>query len=238
MPMAEKLHRGFLTAIKKPHSTRQGLLFYVKNRSGSQNFLVDTGAEVSALPASNQDRRRTPIMYLTAVNGSRIAVYYRSSLPLDFGLRRIFHCVFLVADTTRCMLGSDFLAHNILVDVARCMLLDNLTGLFVKSVSKCIPTAGVTEPRPQDTTSEELLPEFPSLTAPCDWTKPVKHPVLHRIPTRGQPVFAKARCLSPEKLAIARQEFVHMLALGTVRLSSSTWSAPPPPKKILENIAP
>ncbi|XP_064468470.1 uncharacterized protein LOC135379150 [Ornithodoros turicata] len=43
---------------------------------------------------------------------------------------------------------------------------------------------------------------------------PVKRPVVHRVCINGQPVFAKARRLSPEKLAIARQEFDHMLAVG------------------------
>lgn len=166
-------------------------------------------------------------MYLTAVNGSRIPVYYRRSLTLDFGLRRVFHWVFLVADTKHCILGSDFLGHNnILVDIAGQRLVDHLTGITTHGVSTRITSVGFAITRPQDKTFADLLRQFPSLTAPCDWTKPVKHPVAHHIVTHGQPVFAKARRLSPEKLAIARQEFEHMLAVGIVRPSSSSWSSP------------
>ncbi|XP_064470064.1 uncharacterized protein LOC135384809 [Ornithodoros turicata] len=68
---------GVTCGDRKPHHIRQGRLFFIKNRCGKHNFLVDTGAEVSVLPGSPSDRSRTPIMYLTAVNGSKIPVYYR-----------------------------------------------------------------------------------------------------------------------------------------------------------------
>ena len=42
----------------------------------------------------------------------------------------------------------------------------------------------------------------------------------------GPPVHARARRLPPERLAIARMEFDHMLQLGIVRPSSSMWANP------------
>ena len=42
----------------------------------------------------------------------------------------------------------------------------------------------------------------------------------------GQPVTARTRRLAPERLKIARQEFEHMLELGIIRPSSSSWSSP------------
>ena len=50
---------------------------------------------------------------------------------------------------------------------------------------------------------------------------PIQHSVTHHITTTGPPVTARTRRLSPERLAIARQEFDHMLELGIVRPSSS-----------------
>ncbi|XP_075533613.1 uncharacterized protein LOC142566665 [Dermacentor variabilis] len=67
---------------------------------------------------------------------------------------------------------------------------------------------------------------FPNLTRPPDWTKPVQHDVRHHILTTGPPVFARPRRLAPDKLKIVRAEFEHMLELGIIRPSSSSWASP------------
>ncbi len=52
-------------------------------------FLVDTGSEVSAIPPTLADRRRTPDpLTLMAVNDTPINTYGRRSLTLNIGLRR------------------------------------------------------------------------------------------------------------------------------------------------------
>ena len=54
-----------------------------------------------------------------------------------------------------------------------------------------------------------------------------KHGVFHDLPTApGPPVFAKARCLDPEKLASATAEFLKMEKAGIAQCSSSPWSSP------------
>ena len=50
--------------------------------------------------------------------------------------------------------------------------------------------------------------------------------MTHHIQTTGPPVSAKPRRLAPEKLAVARQEFEHVLEEGIIRPSSSQWSSP------------
>ena len=50
--------------------------------------------------------------------------------------------------------------------------------------------------------------------------------MAHGVPTRGPPVFAKARRLCPERLACARQAFDKLLVDGIVRRSDSPWSSP------------
>ena len=64
------------------------------------------------------------------------------------------------------------------------------------------------------------------VTQPCSTDQPVKHSVTHHIETTGAPVAARTRRLAPDRLKAARQEFEHMLQLGIIRPSSSSWSSP------------
>ena len=50
--------------------------------------------------------------------------------------------------------------------------------------------------------------------------------MVHHIETTGPAVHGRTRCLAPERLEIARKEFDHMLQLGIIRPSSSSWAAP------------
>ena len=43
---------------------------------------------------------------------------------------------------------------------------------------------------------------------------------------KGPAVFSQARCLSPEKLTIAREEFATLMRLGIVRRSNSPYASP------------
>jgi hypothetical protein len=51
------------------------------------------------------------------------------------------------------------------------------------------------------------------------------HGVEHVVETTGQPVFAKARRLDPDKLRAAEAEFKALEAAGIVRRSDSHWSS-------------
>ena len=55
---------------------------------------------------------------------------------------------------------------------------------------------------------------------------PVKHDITHHITTSGPPVSGRARRVFPEKLLIAHKEFEHMLELGIIHPSSSSWASP------------
>ena len=80
----------------------------------------------------------------------------------------------------------------------------------------------------QDSTNPylTLLSEFPGVTQPCAADRPVKRNVYHHIKTTGPPVSSRTRRLALERLQIARQEFDHVLELGIIRPSSSSWSSP------------
>ena len=71
-----------------------------------------------------------------------------------------------------------------------------------------------------------LLSEYPTLTQASAGDRPVKHKVTHHIQTTGLPVFTRSRRLAPKRLRIARQEFDHMMELGIICPTSSSWSSP------------
>ncbi len=167
----------------------QGCLFYVRDRSSSLCFLVDTGAQVSIVPPTSSDRaakqRDSP---LQAINGTNIPTFGVRSLTLDIGLRRTFRWVFVIADIPRPVLGADFLYHfNLLVDLRHSTLLDATTQIRVQGiVCRDNETTGIAHP-PVDSSNPytRLLSEFSSVTQPCSSENPVKHTVTHHIVTTG-----------------------------------------------------
>ncbi|XP_064479110.1 uncharacterized protein LOC135392325 [Ornithodoros turicata] len=224
-----KLGRGALTATSSLPGSSISRLFYVTGPVSKMLFLLDTGAEVSVLPTSPSDRRRPALFHLTAVSRTTITVFRPQILNLNLGLRRSFSWLFLVAGVGQAILGADFLHHfGVAVNVLHKRLLDSTTNLsiFVKSAPSP-PVVASTSTFPAMTSPyASILREFPSLTQPPNWSRPVAHDVVYHICTTGPPVFARPRRLAPEKLKIARTEFEHMLAIGVARPSSSDWSSP------------
>ena len=69
-----------------------------------------------------------------------------------------------------------------------------------------------------------IMAKFPTITQPCRKDLPIKHDITPHINMTGPPVSERRR--SSQRLKIARQEFEHMLELGIIRPSSSSWSSP------------
>ena len=173
---------------------------------------------------------RTSSLVLQAANKTLIRTFGQRSLTLRIGLRRTFSWVFVVADVSQPIVGADFLYHyGLLVDLRAKQLRDSTTSLSVvvepfDSVSLRLSVAIV---NPESMTDyDTLLAEFPDITQPIYKDCPVKHDVTHRIITQGSPVFARPRRLAPERLPIAKDEFTHLLDLGIVEVSDSSWSSP------------
>ena len=109
-----------------PHPSH---LFYIMDKSSGYRFLIDTGAEISAIPPSHSDSKyRQEGCNLLAVNGSTIATYGKKSLTLDLELQHIFRWIFIIANVQSPILGADFLRqYSLLVDMKHCRLVDALT---------------------------------------------------------------------------------------------------------------
>ena len=204
-------------------------LFFVTDTHTSTRFLVDTGSEVSVIPPTPADRRRSPDpRTLTAVNNTSIRTYGQRSLTLNLGLRRSLPWIFVIADVQKPILGADFLRHyGLMVDMHKCKLIDTCTHLQVQGI-----LSSGHSPSPSlcccDTSNPylALLSEFPTLTQVTAPDTPVRHDVCHYIETTGPPVSARPRRLAPERFKAAKREFEHMLQLGIIRPSSSSWSSP------------
>ncbi|KER24458.1 hypothetical protein T265_07885 [Opisthorchis viverrini] len=163
---------------------------------------------------------------LQAANGTSIKTYGEQLLTLDLGLRRQFPCVFTVAGIKKPIIVLDFLtSFGLTVDLHRRQLLDNSMTLSVNGKASFINSIGIRPALPGNRYTA-LLRQFSEILKPASKTTSVKHDVFYHISTKGPPTASRPRRLAPEKLAIAKTEFQHLLQLGIIRPSCSPWSSP------------
>ena len=96
-------------------------LLHIQDRALGCSFLINTGAEVSFIPASPADHCAAVSSIhsapLVATNGTEIKTYGTHHLPLKFG-NKCFQGSFIVADMSQAILSADFLRDNgLLVDL-------------------------------------------------------------------------------------------------------------------------
>ena len=169
-----------------------------------------------------------PTNSLTQVNDTPIQTFGKQSLTLSLGLQCPLPCVFIIADIPRPILGADFLHHyDLFIDIKRRQLLDTITQLRVQgilsndtSLSSAIRSKDIGNPY------NKLLHEYPGLTQVYPQDTPIHHDVTHHIETTGPPVATHPRCLAPDHLKVAKQQFDHMLQLGIIHPSSSARASP------------
>ncbi|KAG8175585.1 hypothetical protein JTE90_018878 [Oedothorax gibbosus] len=201
-------------------------LFLVDKSTGLR-FLIDTGAEISIVPPKTpQERNRPPgKMKLYAANGTSIPTIGEKLLHVDLNLRRSLPWPFVIAAVSHPILGADFLKNfGLLVDMKNNRLIDTSTGRKV-SAPVIASSYGTISLLAQDSKYKDLLSEFPEIIKVSNPVK-INHQVDHHIETTGPPVFSRARRLTPETLAIAKQEFQYMINQGICRPSKSSWASP------------
>lgn len=202
---------------------------FVFEKSTSQQFLIDTGADISVIPL-NKNATGKPddtIISLYAANGTKIKVYGLERIAVDLGLRREYTWNFIVADVSRPIIGFDFLSHfDLLIDCKRNRLTDNTTGLH--TIGKSTIGSSETEIKTVDQSNQfaDLLREFPSITSLEKSAQPINTPVQHHIETKGPPIFCRPRRLDPVKLEVAKKEFEYLMKIGVCQPSKSPWASP------------
>lgn len=200
----------------------------LNDRTSSCRYLIDTGSDVSIVPATKKDRLKGPSSFrLHAANGTVIKTYDSRFITTDLGLRRQFRWNFIVADVSVAIIGADFLAFfGLLVDLKNSRLIDGKTNL------QCVGGLSAAEIHTVTTVDsshpfKDLLLEYREITLPSTMQRAVKErDVKHHILTKGPPVASKARRLAPDKLDAAKKEFQLMSELGMCRPSSSPWASP------------
>jgi cleavage and polyadenylation specificity factor subunit 1 len=197
-----------------------------------KKFLIDTGAQVSILPATaahkSQHKNISYTRQLQAANGTPIPSYGTRTTQVVFGGRH-FTAQFVLADVRRPLLGADFLRrHHLLVDISGQRLIDAHTFHSYECAARNSHASATLAPVVSSADPYSLLlhQHFPELLNPTFTLSTPAHGVHHHIPTSGRPVHSKARRLPPDKLQSAKNEFMEMERMGIVRKSSSPWSSP------------
>ena len=134
-----KLQHQAIDAAESPGISHQSCLFYVTGISTKQQFLIDTGVEVSVLPPRATDWTHCQGHDLQAANSSTIATYSTRSLTLNLSLRRSYPWIFTIAAVSHAIIGADFLHHFNLVDLRTQSLIDAVTNLRVNVITSSIP---------------------------------------------------------------------------------------------------
>ena len=135
--------------------------FFVTDRNSGNRYLVDTGAQLSVIPATDQDRRGHKGSGLKAANQTTIGTYGKRTIMLRFGDTRFEH-EFTIADVPNRMLGIDFTdANGLSVDTPN-------RELFIRdsNVTICAVTAEDKPGRVGDPDLFKLLDSFPSILTP------------------------------------------------------------------------
>ncbi|KAI0212436.1 hypothetical protein LSAT2_002636, partial [Lamellibrachia satsuma] len=217
--------RSRSSVVASAAGQRNSLLFIVDDIS-AKRFLVDTGASVSVFPASHKDRNggvRT--LSLVAANGTNIATYGTREMSLSLD-RRNYTWPFIIADVRTPLLGAYFLQANALLVDLQSRRLINATSFASSALQQSDEPALHLHHVTSDDPYMRILDEFPAITRPEFASPSVRHGVEHFITTTGPPVYAKARRLPPDKLAVAKAEFNTMEEMGIIRRSDSPWASP------------
>lgn len=158
-----------------------------------RNYLIDSGAQVSLLPASTAHKAGVhesslPNKTLQAANGTPIPSYGTITTHLKFGGRR-FAATLVIADVRRPLLGADFLrSHNLLVDICGQRLIDAHTFHTYECAASHAPTPVVVRAVTSGDPYQQLLHQrFPEILKPTFTLSSPAHGVYHHNPTRGPP---------------------------------------------------
>ncbi len=219
--------RRYRLSVSATAGTVNKNLLYVIDKISARRFLVDTGSQVSVMPATSLDSRtRQPGTMLTAANGTPIKTYGTRIVPLKLGEQN-FEWQFVIAAIKQPILGADFLREkNVLVDLSSRRLVDGRTYNSIPATAaanQVFSLHGIENPSNEFT---KLVASRPALTTPTFSSKlPPKHGVFHHIKTDGPPLYTRARRLAPDRLAIAKEAFREMEAMGVIRRSNSQWAS-------------
>ena len=187
-------------------------------------FLIDTGACANFLPVSNENSSDEIQSQFVNAFGNPVKCFGSTCLEIDIGFGKMTD-VFHLCAIEQPILGFDFLKNNnIIFDAATCSLscadFPNQINVMQASINS-FDSLPVHESKYSD-----LLKNYPDLTAPPDYRKPVKHNIVHHLPAKGRPPNIKTRRVSPEKYQQIKRQIEDMLESGLIIPSNSEFGSP------------
>ena len=198
---------------------------FIRDPLTKLNFLVDTGSDVSVIPQRFLRHLPHPSdLILYAANNTKITTYGHKMLEVNLGLARLFKWSFIVANTSKPIIGADFLKKfGLLVDLKNKLIRDPYSASNISCKRGTGISIGLID---NSSKFSQLLSEFKDILQTSLGNMPIKHSVHHHIMTRGPPISCKPRRLTPEKLKIAKSTFQTMIKEGICRPSKSPWASP------------
>lgn len=191
------------------------------------NYLVDSGSDVCVLPCHQKvSHSNSNHITLYSASGTPIRTYGVKVTTLSLNLRRRFQWPFILANVSKPIIGADFLKHyGLLIDLKQKCLKDPLTNCTSsgKKSKNDVPQITLIS---SNSVYKDILNKYNHVFCPYPKVGKAKHSTVHRILTRGQPVFSRPRRLHPVKLEAAKREFEYMLEHGICRPSTSNWASP------------
>lgn len=226
---AKKLN-NFCSSSAGEQKRRTTSRLFIHDRNSKLAFLVDTGSDLTLVPPTKEERLRPPLRdMLFAANGTVITVYGQRLMRINLDMRRDFTWSCTIAEVSGPIIGADFLeTFNLAVDLRKSRLIDLNTHIFSYGVCRNVDPLqiSVTTVPPIGDPFQSLLREFHSVTLPSSPLVKEELGVSHFIETKGPPLAAQARRLSPEKYIQAKAEFEMMVREGICRPSKSSWASP------------
>ena len=176
---------------------------FVTDQNTKKQFLIDTGSHLCCFPKGFLSTRHSATSFqLNAAINSSIKTYGFIMLNLVFGIRHTFKWRFIVAGVSTPIIGADFLAHfNLLPDCRNKRLINNANGVSIAGsllhTMQCsIKTIVINH------AYSDILSEFPALTRPQSWPRPITHETVHHIRmTPGPPLYCHPCRFSSGKAA-------------------------------------
>ena len=185
-------------------------------------------SSTQVLPTSTHARRHPfpTAPRSVAANGSSIAPYGTQHTHVQLGKRK-FPITFIIADVQRPILGTDFLRpHKLLVDLCGQNLIDAHSfqsyACVVTNNDICVSPVTTLD---SNHYKQSLLYQCPELLRPTFHAARTSHNISHYIITDCPHVHCKTRRLPPDRLKIAKAEFLEMEKMGIVRKSKRSWSS-------------
>ena len=158
---------SIVASTSRSHGTTNSNLFFLHDNITGQQFLVDTGATVSAIPPTQWDLvNGTKGPQLAAANGSQIETFGTRMITLHIG-SETYSWPFIVAKVTRPLLGADFLCNaGLMVDVKNKRLVNSTTFESVKMSAAHVSGMHLTMAAGISDDFSKIFSSFPALTTP------------------------------------------------------------------------